>query len=246
MGRTLPSAPASDNSIPDSSRRFAVLRPTSQLRGSTVRSIVSRVRHNLLSAGIAAAVALVLVCPAHALRFQQRPDWMFGIGYGYGTAQFQNGNDTESEYRGGATPQVRFGRMLSPHWMVSVNWEQWLTELGEDEVKFRRSLQNLGLGIAYFPGDPSGPVYGLFFRAGAGMGWAGTGAKHAIEGEAQHKGERLDEWGVGAFGEAGYEFWIARNFTAGLMANYSWFDIQETVVERAQFATITVLMNAYF
>ena len=122
------------------------------------------------------------------------------------TGQFENGNDTESEYRAGAAPQVRVGRMVSTHWMVSVNWEQWLTELGEDEVKFRRSLQNLGLGITYFPGDPSGPVYGLFIRAGAGMGWAGTGAKEAIEGESQHKGERIDEWGVGAFAEAGYEF----------------------------------------
>jgi hypothetical protein len=196
--------------------------------------------------GLAALAALALSSPAEALRFQARPTWAFGIGYGYGTGQLDNGDGTESEYRGGAAPQVRLGRMLHPHWMVSLNWESWVTEFGQVPFKYRRSLQNLALGIAYFPGNPGGPVHGLFFRAGAGMGWAGTGRKAAEEGEAQHKGERLDEWGVGVFGEAGYEFWIARNFTAGLMVNYNWFDIGETVVDRAQFASVGTLINAYF
>ena len=257
MGRTLPPASAihkhylhRSHLAPHSRRTGARGEPLrgsiSLLRAPSVRSIVRPVKRKLLPAGFAAIAALMVACPAHALRFQERPDWMFGVGYGYGTGQFENGNDTSSEYRGGAAPQVHFGRMLSTHWMASVNWQQWLTELGDVPFKYRRSLQNLALGIAYFPGDPSGPVYGMFFRAGAGMGWAGTGRKDAVPGEAQHKGERIDEWGIGVFAEAGYEFWITPRVTAGLMVNYNWFDIQETIVERAKFGAGVALLNAYW
>jgi hypothetical protein len=196
--------------------------------------------------GLVALLATLAPSPADALQFPERPDWVFGIGFGYGTGNLQNGDGTDSEYRGGAAPQVRLGRMLHPNWMVSANWESWLTEFGEEPLKLRRTLQNLALAVAWFPGSAGEPIHGLFVRAGAGMGWAGTGAKEAEEGGKQEKGERLDEWGVGVFGEVGYELWIARGITTGLMVNYNWFDIGERVVDRAHFTSVATFLNAYF
>ena len=59
--------------------------------------------------------------------------------------------------------------------------------------------------------------------------------------------EREDDWGVGAFGEAGYEFWIAKRATVGLSATYNYFDLSgDNFVSKAWFAGVVMNFNIYF
>jgi len=106
--------------------------------------------------------------------------------------------------------------------------------------------QGLGLGFTCYPGNPAGVTGGIFLRASGGMGWTGIAEKPAIPGEAQQEGERVDEWGYSVNFDAGYEFWIARNFTAGLAATLGYVGIGETLVDRAGFAALVLDLNFYF
>ena len=106
-----------------------------------------------------------------------------------------------------------------------------MVELGEEPLKFRRILQNLVLAASFYPGKEGTALSGYYVRAGAGMGWAGTGAKKAEQDEPQHKGNRIDEWGTGVFFETGYEFWVAPDATVGLSFVLNGFSINETIVD---------------
>ena len=191
-------------------------------------------------------VLLSTVGAADAFRYQPRPDWFVGVGWGMGRGEFTNNDGIPSEYRNGGAPAIRLGKMLSPHFALSANWNQWIIEFGNPPLKVRRSLQSLGLGLTLFPGDQLGPLNGVFLRVGGGLGWAGTGAKEAIEGEEQHTGERIDEWGVAVTGEGGYEFWVAHNFTAGVMATATYLSIDEEIVKEGWFSAIVLNGNLYF
>jgi opacity protein-like surface antigen len=78
------------------------------------------------------------------------------------------------------------------------------------------------------------------------MGWAGTAEVPVAEEEAQGHGERIDEWGVGFSGGAGYEFWMSSNFTAGLGVGFNYFDIGADIVDRAAFGVTLLNLNLYF
>lgn len=208
---------------------------------------IARLRRGAMGClAVTMAFALLSPGPVSALEYRSRPDWVFGVGWGVGRGAITDNEFGEAEYRDGASPHIRLGRMLGQSAMVGIHWESWLIEFGNEPIKFRRTLQNLALGITWFPGQADGPSGGIFVRGGVGMGWAGTGAKEAIEGGKQHKGERLDEWGTGFFGEAGYEFWITRNFTAGLAATYNYFAIDEAFVDSAWFTAGVLHLNLYF
>ena len=214
-----------------------------------------RIHRSSLAVVTAALLIAIVAADASALRYQVRPKWQVGVGYGIGRGTFTGADGTEGEYRNGASPHIRFGRMIGEHYMVSANYEAWLIEFGNeppnaapgaDEIKVRRMMQNLALGFAVFPGDQLGPLNGLYLRAGVGMGWAGTGAKEAVPGEEQEGGERIDEWGIGVFGEAGYEFWVAHNFTAGLGVTYNYFNIEADIVDTSWFTAAVLNLNLYF
>jgi len=206
-----------------------------------------RVRRNILPIAAALAVVALLAVDANALRYQPRPAWMAGVGLGVGRGSFTEVTGAADEYRNGASPNIRFGRMLGDHFMASVNYEAWFIEFGAIPIKIRRNLQNVALGLAWFPGDQMGPLNGLFLRAGGGLGWAGTGGKEAIPGQPQHTGEFVDDWGYGLFAETGYEFWVARDFTAGLGVTANYFDLDgEYFVDTAWFTAITINLNLYF
>jgi hypothetical protein len=64
--------------------------------------------------------------------------------------------------------------------------------------------------------------------------------------EAQEHGERHDDWGTGYFAEAGYEFWISSNATAGLIASYNYFDIDGDIVKNAWFTSANLTLSLYF
>lgn len=184
--------------------------------------------------------------PAHALRLQPRPHWMAGVGLGYGRGAFEDPAGNRTSYRGGPAFQVRFGRSLGQHALIGAYYDTWMIEYGEVPTKFRDVQQGLGLGFTCYPGSPTGLTGGIFLRASGGMGWVGYAEKPAIPGEAQQEGERIDEWGFNVSFDAGYEFWIARNFTAGLAAAFSYAGIDDTLTDRAGFAALVFDLNFYF
>ena len=131
----------------------------------------------------------------------------------------------------------------------------WLTILKDEQEnvraalpdKFRRTMQNLSLAFAVFPGNQRGASGGIFLRAGAGLGWVGTGRKEVLEGEAQEEGEREDDWGWAVFGEGGYEFWIHPNATAGLSATINYLDVSgDHFVTEAWFTSVVMNFNVYW
>ena len=103
---------------------------------------------------VIALTAVILLCgDARALRYQERPPWTVGVGFGIGTGKFEDVDDIQRDFRQGAVPQIRFGYMLGRRFMVSANYQGWVVEFdqyGEAEIedaKIRRSLQNLTLGL---------------------------------------------------------------------------------------------------
>ena len=192
-------------------------------------------------------LALLAWAPAaSAMRFQERPTWMVGVGWGFGRGFFDDAELGEHVYRSGSAPQIHFGWKPSTRFMVGTHYEAWMIELGEVPIKIRRSLQNLSLGLTWYPGNPVGPSGGIYLRAGGGLGWAGTAEVPVEEEEAQTHGKRIDEWGVSVFGDAGYEFWISGNATisAGLSLNY--LDIGESIVDAGLFAGGLLGLTLYF
>lgn len=182
---------------------------------------------------------------------------MAGIGWSVGPGKITNPStvpddnfgeaaNATDDYKGGAAPSVRFGRMLGQHLMADACWGDWLVEFGEDPAKYRRTLQMWGLAMTVYPGDPLGPSGGIYLRAGGGFGLAGTGEKNSVEGEAQRRGERYDDDGYAVFGEAGYEFWITPTFTAGLNVAGYYFGIDGVYVESAWFSSLGLALNAHF
>jgi hypothetical protein len=213
--------------------------------GHTARSIAV--------GALGAAIIGLFAADASALRYQARPGWMFGVGFGYGKGRFTDPLGENTEYRMGATPMIRFGRMLGGHAMINFNYDAWLIEydaepgtISDERLKIRRSLQNGALTITVFPGNPDGPSGGFYLRAGAGVGWTGTAQVDITTEEAQHHGDRIDEWGVGIVGEMGYELWVSDVFTVGMVGAYNYFDIGELIVDTAWFASAAFTLNAYF
>lgn len=208
---------------------------------------------------VALLVALGLALPvaSEALQHHERPDWMLGVGMGYGRGLFETPAGREDEYADGAVPGIYFGRMLGQHLMVGLAYEGWMLELGgvisdtiavndSTAVKFRRSLQTVGLAVTVFPGSPKNATGGIYLRGAVGRGWAGSAALGVHSDEPQHNAPRIDEWGLGASVGAGYEFWLSPRFTTGLGFSYDFFDIDEQIVSRGRFAGVLMNVNLYF
>lgn len=203
----------------------------------------------------AITLIVILACcggNADALKYRERPPWMVNVGIGIGKGTFDDTDDTQRIHRAGAVPQIRFGRMLGRHFMVSLNYQGWIIEFdryGDKELKdakIRRSLQDLTLGVTWFPGNAEGPWGGLYIRAGAGPGWAGTAIIPVHEDEAQEHGERHDDWGTGYLAELGYEFWISNNATIGLITSYNYFDLDGEIVKTAWVSSANLTLSLYF
>jgi hypothetical protein len=203
-------------------------------------------RHGLLVTAILLALSVLPINEANALRKQPRPDWMVAIGWGMGRAEFRGPGGTFDEYREGGVALLRVGRMFGQHAMVNINYAGWIIELGDVPLKNRRSLQNLSVGLSWFPGNQRGASCGIYVRAGAGTGWIGAAEVPIIEGEPQGHGERVDEWGWGAFAEGGYEIWISHNSTLGVGVCYTYINTGEDIVDRAWYAGATLNFNIYF
>lgn len=208
-------------------------------------------RRNALIPLFAALLLGGLCGGASAMRYEQRPPWMVNVGIGVGRGEFEDIDESQREYRDGAVPQIRFGRMLGSRFMLCLGYQGWVVEFDRagdlelEDAKIRRSLQDLTLGFSWFPAS-AGPWSGLYVRAGVGIGWAGTSLIPVIEGEKQEHGERIDDHGTAYYAEAGYEFWISRNATIGLIASYNHFDIQGEIVRTAWFSCANLTLSLYF
>jgi hypothetical protein len=207
------------------------------------------------TAVITLTIIALLSCAAGnagALKYRKRDPWMVNVGIGIGTGKFDDYDEVTREWRTGAVPQIRLGRMIGRHFMISLNYQGWLIEFdryGDNELedaKIRRSLQDLAFGIAWFPGNPEGPWGGLYLRAGGGMGWSGTAVIPVEEGGKQEHGYRQDDWGTAWFGEVGYEFWISDNATIGIVTSYTYFDIQGRIVQTAWVTAGGITLALYF
>jgi len=215
----------------------------------------------LMCAALAIAVCLSHAVPADAILYQPRPRWTAGVGLGVGQGEFTNvpetffyeANGETSHYKRGVTPEIHFGRMLGERFQIGVSYEAWLTEFGNLQAetagpdKWRRTMQNLSLAFAVFPGNQRGASGGIFLRAGAGLGWVGTGAKEVHEDEAQTEGEREDDWGWAAFAEGGYEFWAHEHASVGLSWTFNYFDVSgDHFVTKAWFTSLVMNLNVYW
>jgi len=206
----------------------------------------------IINAIVLVAILACIGGSADALKYRERPPWMANVGIGIGKGRFDDIDDTQRVYRSGAVPQIRFGRMLGRHFMASLNYQGWIIEFDRygdlvlEDAKIRRSLQDFTLALTWFPGSPEGPLGGLYIRAGAGVGWAGTAIIPVHEDEAQEHGERHDDWGTGYLAELGYEFWISNNSTIGLTASYNYFDLDGDIVKTAWFTSANLILSLYF
>jgi hypothetical protein len=210
-------------------------------------------RNRLLAAALLGALlASASSSPADAGVFSgTRGKWALGAGWNFGRGTFEDPSGERLRYREGSASQIRFGRALGDHFQVGMDYQGWAIEWGElvndFPYKIRRSLQNVSATVTVIPGKPGTAFGGWYLRGGAGLGWAGTGAKEVHLGEETHGGEREDEWGVGFLAETGYEIWVVRHFSTAPSVAFNYFEIGgDTFVERAGFAVAQVTFTAYF
>ena len=78
-----------------------------------------RLPRSILSVLSAIFLVTIIATDALALRYQPRPKWQVGVGYGIGRGAFTG--LAGEEYRNGASPHILLGRMLGEHYMISVN-----------------------------------------------------------------------------------------------------------------------------
>jgi hypothetical protein len=229
---------------------------------ATPLDLISRVNKYLVKwiwVALVTAFVVLQALPARAILYQPRPNWMVGVGFGFGQGEFENvstssfyGVDgSKSYYRNGVSPEIHFGRMLGEHFQVGASYEAWLTEFGSVAPgapdKWRRTMQNLSVAVAVFPGNQRGASGGIFLRGGAGLGWVGTGWKEVFEAQPQDEGEREDDWGWVAFGESGYEFWAHPNASVGLSATFNYLDVSgDNYVSKAWFGSVVMNLNVYW
>jgi opacity protein-like surface antigen len=216
-------------------------------------------RHILFLLAVALALSTVLPSQASALKVGDRKSWMLGISIGFGRGNFLNADGSESEYRDGIVPQYRIGKMLGRRFMLNFESQNWLIEGGnldsvgdENFDKIRRSLQTWTLALTVYPGNLENAWSGLYFRAGAGVGLAGTAFILLNEELEQENAEtaREDDFGLGLVGTVGYEFWVLNNVTTGVAASFNYVaidDSEERLVDKAGFAVpIAFNLNWYF
>jgi hypothetical protein len=209
----------------------------------------------------------VLPADALALRYQSRPNWMAGVGWGMGKGTFQAPDGSKQEYSEGGVALIRVGRMIGSKAMVALNYSGWLIEFtdttkdwvpesGHDlfasdpedstVLKNRRSQQQLALSLYWFPGNPAGASGGAYLRGGIGMAWAGTNEVLIEADNPQGHGSRIDEWGWGLSAEGGYEFWISSHAALGAAVFYNYTSTQETIVDNGWFTGASLVFNIYF
>lgn len=200
------------------------------------------------------AVVLALVCltvflvadSAMAGKPHVREGWMVGVAYGYSEGNIDWTAREEAQYSGGATPQMRFGKMISSKVALGLDYHGWMLEEGEVPLKIRSSLQSASLTGTWYPGDPESTLGGFYVRGGAGYAWASLSFIEIDEEPQEHvpldqeHGTRFDEGGVAFNLQLGYEFRLSKSFAAGLGAGFDYLSINRDIYTSAYYFPLTL------
>jgi hypothetical protein len=177
-----------------------------------------------------------------------RDGWLVGLSFGYtqGNIKWGAGED-QGNYRGGATPQIRVGRMVHEHLALGVDYNGWMLEKGEVPLKIRSSLQSVSGTLTWYPGKGGKtPLAGFYLRGGLGYAWAGLTFVEIDEEPPekvpleQEHGTRIDESGIAINFQLGYEFRLSRTFATGLGVGYNHLAIGRDIYDSAYYFPITL------
>jgi len=198
------------------------------------------------------AVSLVAVSllagPASALKPHVRDGWLVGVSYGYSEGNIDwapEGLDSDG-YGGGATPQIRVGKMISSKVALGLDYHGWMLEDGAVPLKVRSSLQSVSFSGTWYPGREGSAMQGFYLRGGAGYAWAGLTFIEIDEEPPDHvpleqeHGTRTDESGFAFNFQIGYEFRLARNFATGLGLGYNHLSIGRDIYDSAYYFPVTL------
>jgi hypothetical protein len=198
---------------------------------------------------VAALLSLLPLAPARAAHPHERDGWLIGMSYGYGRGRFTEAVSESSgdyEFRGGATPQIRFGHMVGKHVALHLEYGAWMFEDGVIPLKARVSMQDLVLAATWYPGNPETAWGGFFVRAGAGLGWASVALIELNEELEQTHGDRLDESGLGVQFSLGYEWRFTREVALGLGVGVQHLDIGGDFYDETTFVPTFFSLNWYW
>lgn len=196
----------------------------------------------------------LIVGDALAAKPHTRDGWLVGLSYGYSRGDIEWGVTDPAEYKGGATPQIRVGHMLSSNFSLAIEYHGWMLEGGEVPLKLRSSLQSAMLALTWYPGRPDQTLGGFYVRGGAGYGWAGLtfveidedpDPEHHVPLDQEH-GDRTDESGIGYTLGLGYEFRISNSFAAGLGWSVDYLSIDRTIYQNGTYYPVTLVLNWYW
>ena len=200
----------------------------------------------LLSVGLCATDAL-------ALKRHVRDGWMFGIGIGYGESKITTGSavgNFTTDWQEGACPQIRLGKMLGPHFMVSFDQRGWLDEQGYGSSKIRAGIQTFAAALTVFPGNPNNETGGIYVRGGVGFANARlTVFQSSFIGagpDSLDDGEHRDEGGIGYTLGGGYEFRLSSALAAGIDVSANYQKIDGAIFEETWFFPAVLSLNWYF
>lgn len=206
---------------------------------------------------LAVLLAVSFATPAQALKPHVRDSWLVGVSYGYseGSITFGDGSAPERALEGGATPQIRVGKMLGSKFALGLDYNGWMLEgaaLEQDPdsdyiESIRSSLQNVSLTGTWYPGGGGDSALdGFYVRGGVGYGWAGLAFVDIDKIPPDHvpldqeHGDRTDESGVAWSGQLGYEFRITRSFAAGLGVGVHYLSIGKEIYDSAYYVPFTL------
>ena len=212
----------------------------------------SKTAKSLLLLALVSLMVSLQAGSASALKPHVREGWLVGISYGYSEGNIDWGVADQEGYKGGAVPQIRFGRMFSRKLALGLEYHGWMLEKGFVPYKFRSSLQTVTLAVTWYPGNSGSALEGFFIRAGAGYGWAGFTIVEIDEIPPDHvpleqeHGTRKDEAGIGYNFQLGYEFRLSRAFAAGLGLGFDYLSINDVIYESAYYFPITLTATWYW
>ncbi len=200
-------------------------------------------QHMIFSATLLAMALAASV--AWAGNAHVRDGWQLGFSYGYSAGRITFANEAEGTGEGGATPQIRLGHSVGRHFALGVEYNGWMLEGGDADLKIRSSLQQVLLAGTWYPGQPDRAGGGFYVRAGIGLGW-GSVAEVEIFDQIQEHGVRVDETGLGILTGIGYEFRIVKDVAAGLGVGFNHLSIDKDFYDSGWFMPVTGTLAWYW